>query len=590
MMRTARTRALTACGVLAACFTVFSGRLVYLQITKHDEFLALATEKHGKKEITYGRRGRILDINGESLAENDPVRTVVGDGSLINQPDALSEVLAGPLDLEEISLKEKLSSGRKYIVLKKGVSEADVAKIENRLAVRSLRGITFAQDSDRIYPNGSMLCHVIGFMNNEHQGVQGIEAQMDDYLRGHDGFRYTERDRTGKELVAYRGLERAPRDGCDVTLTIDLNIQNIVESELDAACAEYHPKKAIVILMRPQTGEILALANRPNFDPNAIRTQSASYLQEHQADLKDCAVADEMEPGSTFKMVTAAGAFNERLVHPDTSIFCENGYFAYGRLHDHHPYGDLTVSDILVKSSNIGAAKLAMQLGEQRLYQYIRQFGFGERTGVALPGEIPGLVYPPYKWSKLSITHIPMGQEVAVTPLQTITALSAIANGGHLMMPQIVHEITDEKGAVMASFPPVQVRQVVSRETASEVTEALKGVVSPRGTAALAKVPGFDEAGKTGTAEKIDPKGGYMPGKYIVSFCGFLPTENPAFVGLVMLDDAQVKPDLNYGGTVAGPIFARIGQRVARYLNLEPEPEPETPGSNNVIITQRDHL
>jgi cell division protein FtsI (penicillin-binding protein 3)/stage V sporulation protein D (sporulation-specific penicillin-binding protein) len=433
-----------------------------------------------------------------------------------------------------------------------------------------------------------MACHVVGFMNADHQGVTGIEAQEDEYLRGHEGYRYTERDRAGQELVAYRGEERAPRDGCNVRLTIDMNLQNIVETELDAACQEFKPKKAIVILMRPQTGEILAMANRPNYDPNDIRTKPASYIEEHEADLKNCAITDEMEPGSTFKTVTAAGALNEHLVRPDSMIFCENGAFSYGGrfLHDDHQYADLSVEDVLVKSSNIGAAKLALGLGEQRLYGYIRAFGFGERTGVALPGEIPGLVYPPHRWSKLSITRIPMGQEVAVTPLQTITALSAIANGGHLMMPQIVHDITDSTGQVIASFPPTEIRQVVSAETAHEVTNALIGVVSPRGTAALAKVSGFVAAGKTGTAEKIDPKGGYLPGKYIVSFCGFLPADNPAFVCLVMLDDAQTKPDQDYGGMVAAPVFSRIGEKVARYMNLEPQPEVP---AGDMVITQRDH-
>jgi cell division protein FtsI (penicillin-binding protein 3)/stage V sporulation protein D (sporulation-specific penicillin-binding protein) len=372
-----------------------------------------------------------------------------------------------------------------------------------------------------------------------------------------------------------------------VRLTIDMNLQNIVETELDTACQQFKPKKAIVILMRPQTGEILALANRPNFDPNDIRTKPASFIQAHEPDMRDCAIADEMEPGSTFKMVTAAAALNEHDVQPDSVIFCENGAFSYGGryLHDHHPYGDLSVEDILVKSSNIGAAKLAMGLGEQRFYGYIRAFGFGERTGVALPGEIPGLVYPPQRWSKLSITRIPMGQEVAVTPLQTIVALSAIANGGRLMMPQIVHDITDDKGQVISSFPPVEIRQVVTAETARELTKAFIGVVSPRGTAALAKVSGFVTAGKTGTAEKIDPKGGYMPGKYIVSFCGYLPADNPAFVGLVMLDDAQTTPEQDYGGMVAGPIFSRIGEKVARYMNLEPQ--PDVPPAGEMVVTQR---
>jgi cell division protein FtsI/penicillin-binding protein 2 len=588
MTHSARVRALVACCALAMIFTGFSARLVHLQVTMHDKYAALALAKHGTKQIIYARRGLITDINSQTMADNDPVRTVVADASMVTDPDVAAGILAGPLQMDEKDLHDKLATGRRYMVLKKDVPEATAMELQNRLEVRSIRGITFEQDADRIYPNGTMACHVIGFMSGDHKGVLGIEAQEDDYLRGHEGFRYTEKDRAGQELVAYRGEERAPRDGYNVRLTIDMNLQNIVETELDAACQEFKPKKAIVILMRPQTGEILAMANRPNFDPNDIKTKPAEYITEHEADMKNCAITDEMEPGSTFKMVTAAGALNEHTVQPDSMIFCENGCFSYGGrlLHDDHQFGDLSVEDVLVKSSNIGAAKLAMGLGEERFYGYIRAFGFGERTGVALPGEIPGLVYPPHKWSKLSITRIPMGQEVAVTPLQTIVAMSAIANGGHLMMPQIVHDITDETGQEIASFPPVEIRRVVSAETAQEVTTAMKGVVSPRGTAALAKVVGFDAAGKTGTAEKIDPKGGYMKGKYIVSFCGFLPAENPAFICLVMLDDAQTKPDQDYGGMVAAPVFSRIGEKVARYMNLEPQ--PEIPASD-MVITQREH-
>jgi cell division protein FtsI (penicillin-binding protein 3)/stage V sporulation protein D (sporulation-specific penicillin-binding protein) len=584
----AKVRALIACCALALCFTGFSYRLVQLQVTLHDHYAALAAEKHGFKKIIYAPRGPILDVHGQTLAGNDPVRTVVADDFVLTRPEEAASLLAAPLDLDEAALLEKLHSGRRYIVLKKDVPEATAMLVANRLAVRSIRGISFEQGAVRIYPNGPMASHVVGFINVDHEGVQGIERQEDQYLRGHDGFRYTQRDRSGKELVENRAEEHAPRPGCSVRLTIDLNLQNIVETELDSACAQFKPKKAIVILMRPQTGEILAMANRPNFDPNDVRTKPASYITAHEGDMKNCAIADMMEPGSTFKIVTAAAALDRGIVHPDTVIFCENGAYSWGGrvLHDHHPYGDLTVEDVLVKSSNIGAAKLAMELGEQRFYGYIRGFGFGERTGVALPGEIQGLVYPPNRWSKLSITHIPMGQEVAVTPLQTVAALSAIANGGHLMMPQIVKDITDDKGQVIASFPPVEIRQVVSGEAARQVTTALKGVVSPRGTAVLAKVSGFAVAGKTGTAEKIDPKGGYLPGKYIVSFCGFLPADNPAFVGLVMLDDAVTKPDQDYGGTVAAPIFSRIGEKAARYLNLVPQPEEP---AGNIVITQRDH-
>lgn len=588
MIHSAKGRALVVCSSLAIVFTVFSFRLIQLQVLRHEKAADRAQEKHVETQEILARRGLIQDVNYETLAENEPIRTVIADGTLINDRAAVAEVLAGPLGLEEAELRAKISTNRPYIVLKKQVPEAVANALANRLRVRSLRGIHFKPDAARVYPNGSMLCHVIGFMDGAGEGVDGIERQMDEYLRGRHGQRYTERDRTGKELVVYRGPERSPTNGHHVRLTIDLNLQNIVETELDAACAQFRPKKAIAILMRPQTGEILALANRPNFDPNEIRQKPSSFVREQAARMKNSAIIDMMEPGSTFKIVTTAAALNERAVRPDTWIFCENGRFNFGGriLHDHGKgYPSLTVHDILMHSSNIGSAKLAMELGEARFYEYIRRFGFGERTGVALPGEIGGLLHPPHKWNKLSITRIPMGHEVAVTPLQTVAAMSVIANGGKLMLPQIVREITDERGNSVMNFAPVEIRQVISAETAKQVTSALKSVVSAKGTAALAKVSGFTVAGKTGTAQKPDPKGGYQPGKYIVSFVGYMPADKPEFVALVMFDEANTKPGLNYGGQVAAPVFSRIAEKAARYLNLQPAPEP-LPGT--LVLTNRD--
>jgi cell division protein FtsI (penicillin-binding protein 3)/stage V sporulation protein D (sporulation-specific penicillin-binding protein) len=422
-----------------------------------------------------------------------------------------------------------------------------------------------------------MLCHVIGFTDFHQNGIQGVEKSMDQYLRGEDGYRYIERDAQGREIVLYRGLQRDSRNGFDVHLTIDLHLQGIVENALDAAVREYHPEKATIILMRPQTGEILAMANRPGFDLN-LRNQAKPEQ------MKNRAIIDMMEPGSTFKIVTAAAAINEKKVRLDSMIFCENGVWNYGGrpLHDHghKGYGDLSVQDILVHSSNIGAAKLACLLGEMKFYEYIRQFGFGDRTGVELPGEIGGVIHPPRSWSKISITRIPMGQEVGVTPLQMVIAMSAIANGGKLVQPRIVKSIIDDQGKTISALNATVVRQVVSPETAAQIAYALRGVVSKRGTAAEAAVPGYVISGKTGTAQKAAPGGGYEKDKYVVSFSGFLPSENPAFVGLVVLDDAHTKePYLNYGGTVAGPIFSRVAEQAARYLDLEPHEEIGTPAT-----------
>jgi cell division protein FtsI/penicillin-binding protein 2 len=428
-----------------------------------------------------------------------------------------------------------------------------------------LRGIYFEHDATRIYPNGSMLCHVIGFTDFEHRGIQGVEASMEEYLHGQDGYRYIEHNRAGQEIVLYRGQERAPRDGYQVHLTVDLNLQNIVENEIDTAMGEYSPQKATIILMRPQTGEILAMANRPNFDLN-LRSEAKPE------EMKNRAIIDMMEPGSTFKIVAAAAALNEHKLQPKSTIFCENGLWQFGGavLHDHRAFSYLSVQDILIKSSNIGAAKLALGIGDQKFYEYIRRFGFGERTGIELPGEINGLIRPPRSWSKISITRIPMGHEIGVTPLQMTVAMATIANGGKLITPRIVKSITGSDGKTVTSLSPVVLRQVISPQTASQIGDALRGVVSDRGTAAAAAVPGFTIAGKTGTAQKVDPKGGYEHGKYVVSFIGYLPAERPEFVGLVVLDDAQTtKPELNYGGLIAGPIFSRIAEKAAQYLDLE---------------------
>ena len=566
-----RIRCALVCLGFTAMFSAFSFRLVYLQMIKHDEYSALAADKHGYKQTIFAERGTIVDSNNEKLAHNVPGETVVADATRVNDLEKLVPLLAQALDLPAAEIAEKLSSNRRYVVLKRAVAIATTEALKRRLEAEKLRrGIVFDPEATRVYPNNSMLCHVIGFTNFEHEGIQGVELSMDEYLRGENGYRYIERNVAGREMVPYRGRERAPRDGHRVQLTIDLNLQNIVENEIDAAVQQYSPQKATIILMRPGSGEILAMANRPNFDLN----QRATAKPE---EMKNRAIIDMMEPGSTFKIVTAAAALNERKVQPESVIFCENGAWSYGGrlLHDHgHGYGSLSVQDILVHSSNIGAAKLALTLGEQKFYEYIRRFGFGERTGIELPGEIPGLLRPPQNWTKISITRIPMGHEVGVTPLQMTVAMAAIANGGRLVTPRIVKSITRANGEIISSFSPTVLRQVISPQAAAQVGNALRGVVSDRGTAAGAAVPGFTIAGKTGTAQKLAPKGGYDSQKTVVSFSGYLPADHPEFVGLVVLDDPKTATrEENYGGKVAGPIFARIAEKAARYLDLEPHEE-----------------
>jgi len=552
---------------LSLILTGYSVQLVYIQIIKHHEFTALAAQKHSIRQILYARRGLILDANREILATNLPLKTVVADGSLIKDAHALARCAAPLLSIPVEELLSRLKTERKYVVVKRKFPEDQARALMKELRKTSLRGLSFEQELQRVYPNGELLSQVLGFLDHSGRGVQGLEASMAAYLDGKNGFRLIERDRSGREIVIYRGQEHLPRNGINIQLTIDANLQTIVEKEVDTA---YHELKAAYVssvMIRPQTGEVLAMANRPTFDPNNVGAAAPNQLRNY-------AVMDMIEPGSTFKIVTTSGALNERLVRPKSAIFCENGTFHYGGtiLKDHKAYECLSVHDTLVKSSNIGAAKLAFLLGNQRLYKYIRRFGFGDKTGIELPSEVSGIVHPPYRWSKISITRIPIGYEVAVTPLQLAVAMSAIANKGRLIAPHIVKALLDEEGKPVSTISSRFVRQVISPETAKAIRDALTEVVSQKGTAVQARVDGFEVAGKTGTAQKVDYRGGYHKGRYVASFAGFLPKRDPQFVCLVVVDDAKVPPSMAYGGLVSAPIFSRIAERAARYMDLSPFP------------------
>ncbi|HRJ72691.1 MAG TPA: penicillin-binding protein 2, partial [Terrimicrobiaceae bacterium] len=543
---------------------------------KHEEYTALAAQKHSIRLPILADRGLIFDRNGEILAANIPVRKVVIDGSLVKNPNALAEVAAPILELPEEQLRKELTTTSKYKVLVPELAEEKAIALRKAMVERNLRGLFFYESSIRTYPNGPMLSHVLGFLarkdpKDEHVvGVDGVERTMEAHLCGEDGFRHIERDRTGREIVIYRGQEQAAQNGRNIELTIDMGLQAILETELENAFRDLKPETATGIIVDPKTGEILAMSNRPSFDLNAINAAKPE-------EMKNRAILDMVEPGSTFKIVAASGALNEKVVNEKTTIYCENGSFAYGGriLRDHHGYGQMTVHEILLKSSNIGSAKLAMLTGDEKFYEYVRRFGFGERTGIDLPGEIPGLVHPPARWDKLTITRMPMGHAVAVTPLQITMAMSVIANGGKLMRPHIIRSIKDQEGNELQRLEPEVVRQVIPENIAKYVSNALAEVVSERGTASLAKVNGFTVAGKTGTAQKVDPKGGYTPGKYVVSFVGYMPVEDPQFVCLIIIDDAKISSGLNYGGLVAAPIFSRVAEKAARYLDLTPAQRAE---------------
>lgn len=577
MRKPERMRIAWACGAGALVFTIVSSRLVDLHVGKHEEYSRIAAEKNTVRQVIPAKRGLILDRNGDKLAVNLPVHTVFADASHIKDAEQVSDLVARFLELKREEVAQKIATGGKYLVLKRKVPDATVLKLQAEMRDRNLRGVYTEVDSIRSYPNGPMLGHVLGYLNHERKGVQGIERTMEKALAGEDGFRFTERDRTGREIVLYRGQEQEPQHGKNIRLTIDMGLQAILEEEIDATYRDLKPNTVNAIMVDPKSGEILAMASRPCFDPNTPGKSDPETM-------KNRSIIDMVEPGSTFKIVVAAGALNEGKVDETSSIFCENGRYFYGgrTLKDHHGYGHMSVHEILVKSSNIGCAKMAMMMGGEKFHEYVKRFGFGDRLGIELPGEIPGLVHPPSRWDKLTITRMPMGHSVAVTPLQITMGMSVIANGGKLMAPQIVKSVEDQAGGIDRHQPKV-VREVVPEKTAHFISNALAAVTQPGGTATFARVNGFNVAGKTGTAQKVSDKGGYAPGKYVVSFVGYMPAEDPRFVCLVMVDDAQVSSGLNYGGLVAAPIFSRIAERSARHLDLVPtepaialQPDPVT--------------
>jgi len=556
-----RGRICFVCGLLVLIFTLFAWRLIYLQVSQHDYFSLKAAEKHSIRIPIPARRGRILDRNGEELAVNIPVQTVYADGTHIRNAAAVAGVAAPFLDMTVKELTEKLSTQRPYVVIRKGVSEEKAEGLIHAMEKSGLHGLYLQEGAERSYPNEEMLCHVLGFVDHTGHGADGIEKILDQELSGQDGFRMIEHDRKGREIVIYRGQEQLPENGSDIRLSIDMGLQAIVEREIDATYKELHPVSATAILTDPMTGEVLAMACRPNYDPNRFNEAKPEQMRNR-------AITDMYEPGSTFKIVVADAALNEGIVDENTRIFCENGHFSYGGkiLKDHIGYGELSLHDILMKSSNIGSAKMALRMADNTYYDYVRRFGFGEKTGIPLNGEISGLVNPPQRWDMLTKTRMAMGQSVAVTPIQMVMAMSAVANGGKLMKPRLV--LSRGEGDNVEA--PVPLREVVRTKTANFVSNALQSVVSNQGTAPLARIEGFTVAGKTGTAQKISPHGGYLDNRYIVSFAGFFPAEHPKLMGIVIVDDAPIGK-ANFGGLVAAPVFSRIGGKAARYLDLQPE-------------------
>jgi len=610
--------------LLGAAFAGLGYRLVDLQVLRYEELSAKARDNTRKEFLLEPRRGDIVDAKGNILATSAFVKTVCADPALIgNRQVEVARAIAPLLQASESELVQRLAprlgqnaqglvTTNHYVVLKRkvpaetwqkvqmamtnlsfGLDEKKLPRAEQRFYRDLRRGAIYVErfdDQQRVYPNQALAAHVLGYvgMNErkmdgrpllETSGKDGIEQSFDAKLTGVRGWRLTEIDRPGREVVALREQDVEPQDGLNVVLTIDSVVQHIVESALAGGMDKHSPNSISGIVVRPRTGEILALATLPNYDPNKPGNASEDARRNR-------VIADVAEPGSTFKIVVVSGALNDGVVRRSDTFDCEHGRFHFaGRiLHDHESYGVLSVENIITKSSNIGAAKIGIKMGESRLYDYIRNYGFGTPTGLPLQGEVGGIVHPVKKWSKVSIAQIPMGQGIAVTSLQMIMTMSAIANKGVLMRPMLVDRLEDRDHIVRAKYSPQRVRQVISEAAAEQMVTALKTVVSPEGTGAKAIIAHYTAAGKTGTAQKSGGPAGYLPGKYYASFIGFFPADNPQVCISVVMDDPKHG---YYGGQIAAPVFKQIAEKVANYLNIRPE-DGEVPAPSNIAAPADD--
>jgi cell division protein FtsI (penicillin-binding protein 3) len=538
-------------------------RLAFLHLGPHSELRqSVERNRQFEKEISV-RRGNICDRGGRYniLALDLAVKDICADPKVIVESNAVLEVasrLSEKLELPVDEVAVKLNRPkRRYARIKRFVPE----EIASDIRSETLPGVFFRDANVRYYPHRSFMCHVLGFVNYEGVGSAGIEQRMNSYLKGCPGVLEGQVNAKRQELYLQRARYVPGLEGNDVQLTLDQNVQHIVEKALASAVEEHHAKGAWCIVQRVRTGEIMAMASLPAYDLNDFGTSSADVRLNRT-------IGYVYEPGSTMKAACLAAALNEGIVTPDTVLNCENGLWYYqGRpLRDYHPYGDLSVADGLKKSSNIQTAKIALMLGNDRLYRYMHAFGIGKSLGLDLPGEEQGIFHKPARWSGISPTRIPIGQGVAVTALQMLGVYCTIANDGFLMRPHVIQRVTDSDGNVVYDAEPQVMERVIRPEVAATMRKLLARVTEEGGTGRRAQVEGFSVAGKTGTAQKPIP-GGYSDTAHVASFVGFLPAENPELGIIVVVDEPQ---PIHTGGRVAAPVFGSIASEVARCLELRP--------------------
>ncbi|SPP63620.1 peptidoglycan D,D-transpeptidase FtsI family protein [Nitrospira lenta] len=537
-------------------FAVVLFRLVSLQVLQAAELTAKADRQHQKTVSLEGARGTVVDRHGKVLAMNMEVPSVFGIPTALESPAKTARSLSPVLRIRTDELEKKLRQDRSFVWLARKLDPEQGHRLEHM----PMEGIGLVMEGRRFYPKGPLLAHVLGFAGMDGEGLEGIERRYESQLHGEKRVVVLQRDAMGRTVFPKGQAEQVPAAGHSLVITIDEVVQYIAEKELEEAVTKSRAKSGTVIVLDPQTGAVLALAISPRFDPNAMSSLTADRWRNR-------ALTDTYEPGSTMKALVAAAAVEEKVMKPSTMLYGENGRMTIANtvIHDHEKLGWMTFSQVIQKSSNIGAAKTGMALGDQRLYRYLQAFGFGQKTEIDLPGEVGGLVKHPGEWGRRSLASISMGQEIGVTPIQMVSAVAALANGGVLMKPYVVSEVRDAQGKTLRQILPQVKRRVVSPETARTVTSILEGVVTD-GTGNKAAIPGFRVAGKTGTAQKIDPRtGGYSSTLFVGSFVGFVPADNPRLAMIVVIDEPQGE---SWGGTVAAPVFRRVGEQVLNYLGV----------------------
>ncbi len=579
-----RFRIVTLMGLFLVLFVALITRAFQLQVLSGEALKNIASRQHTRTLQIQPERGVIFDRNGEKLAASVLTDSVCADPSKIRNPKDALEKIAAIVELDKEAAYKKISASKNFCWLARRIPPEQAVKVE----ALNIDGIFLIKEPKRFYPNGELAGHLIGFVGLDSVGLEGLELKFDEYLKGTPEKVAWTRDAKGKRL--YPRVEKVAaadsRLSYNLILTIDSRIQHLVETQLKEAVRDKSAKGGYAMVMDPRTGEILAMANEPSFDPNF-------FAKGNVAKGKNKLITDCYDPGSTFKPFLVAAALEEKVVKDTDRIFCENGNYAIADRVVHEAqrkrHGYLSVREILKYSSNIGSVKIQERLGKEKFYQYITKFGFGAKTGIDLPGEIPGLLRPYKDWTRVDASTIAFGQGISITGIQLITALSAIANDGVMMKPFIIRGIVDKQGQVMREYRPQVVRKVVSPATARKLTSILTDVVGAEdGTGKKARIENVNVAGKTGTSQKFDfARHVYSSERVRTSFMGFFPSEAPQVVMIVVLDEPQRD---KWGGVASAPVFKKIGEQLLTCFktqireNVVPAPKEVVPGSDKIRL------